>query len=481
LHPKRTRTSSRARPRLRHAASRRVVNDAARILDKAIEVRPISELNPNPRNARTHGDQQIGQIAASIAEFGFTVPVLVDENNTILAGHGRVEAAKLLGMTEVPTLRLDHLTAADKRAYVIADNRLAELAGWDRETLRIELETLVDLDFDVELTGFTTGEVDLLIEGVGANPEPDPADQLPATAGVPVVSRPGDLWRLGRHLLLCGDALLRESYQRLLGKEAAQMVFIDPPYNVPIDGFVGGKGRVRHDEFVMASGEMTPAQYTAFLSGAFRLLAAHSVRGSVHFVCIDWRHVPELGAAAAPVYTRQLNLCVWVKTNAGMGSSYRSRHELVFVFKSGAGKPINNVNLGVTGRYRTNVWSYPGINALGHGRDELLALHPTVKPVALVADALRDASRRNGVVLDAFAGSGTTIIAAERTGRIARAIELDPRYVDVAVRRWEAFTGQAACHAETAATFAATSRERAQPEPEAPPASPRTRHRRPTP
>jgi 16S rRNA G966 N2-methylase RsmD len=244
------------------------------------------------------------------------------------------------------------------------------------------------------------------------------------------------------------------AYETLMAGESAQMVFIDPPYNVPIDGHVCGSGRVKHAEFVMASGEMSEPEFTAFLETVLHHLAGNSVVGSIHFVCMDWRHAFELLTAGRAAYTELKNLCVWNKSNAGMGSLYRSQHELVFVFKSGTAPHINNVELGRHGRYRTNVWNYPGINTLKPGRLEELAMHPTVKPAALVADAIKDCSRRGGVVLDAFAGSGTTIIAAERTARRARALELDPRYVDVALRRWQDLTNQDAVNAETGSTFA---------------------------
>jgi 16S rRNA G966 N2-methylase RsmD len=423
--------------------------------DLQVQHRLIADLKPQRRNARTHTPKQIHQIAASIKEFGFTAPVLVDPNGTILAGHARVEAAQQLGMERVPTILIDHLSEPQKRAYVLADNRLAELAGWDTELLALELQHLteIDLDFEVEITGFETGEIDVLIEGLAA--APDETDILPDVDETsPPVSRVGDLWLLGEHRLLCGDARDPAAYETLMAGESAQMVFIDPPYNVPIDGHVCGSGRVKHAEFVMASGEMSEPEFTAFLETVLHHLAGNSVVGSIHFVCMDWRHAFELLTAGRAAYTELKNLCVWNKSNAGMGSLYRSQHELVFVFKSGTAPHINNVELGRHGRYRTNVWNYPGINTLKPGRLEELAMHPTVKPAALVADAIKDCSRRGGVVLDAFAGSGTTIIAAERTARRARALELDPRYVDVALRRWQDLTNQDAVNAETGSTFA---------------------------
>jgi hypothetical protein len=417
----------------------------------AAELRPINSLVANPRNARTHNEQQIEQIVASIREFGFTNPVLVDETGTILAGHGRVAAAKRLGIAAVPVVRIENLSDAQKRAYVIADNRLAEKAGWDQDILAIELQYLIEVDFNIELTGFATAEIDIMLDAARSDPDDEVA--APETAEPPV-SQVGDLWLMGSHRLLCGDATRAEVYTALMAEEKAQMMFTDPPYNVAIDGHVCGSGRIRHREFVMASGEMTESEFVAFLGRFMTNAVAHSLDGSIHYVCMDWRHIGEMLAAATPLYGSPKNLCVWVKDNGGLGSFYRSRHELVFVFKNGAGPHINNFGLGEKGRYRTNIWEYAGVNSMKAGRLEELAMHPTVKPTAMVADAIRDCSKRKSIILDPFAGSGTTIIAAERTGRVARALELDPYYVDVAVRRWERATGGSAQHAETGLTFA---------------------------
>ena len=409
---------------------------------RKIEQAQVCELKPYKGNARTHSKKQIAKIAASIEKFGFLGVILIDRDGGIIAGHGRVEAARLLGLTEVPAVRVDHLSAAEIRAYVIADNRLAELAGWDRDLLKIEFEALCDLDFDVALTGFETGEIDLLLDGESsASSSAD--DALPEESDSPVVSRPGDLWCLDRHRLLCGDARDLASYERLLDGEKAHLVFADPPYNVAVDGHVSGNGKTCHREFVMGSGEMSPSAFTGFLKTVFGHLSAATHDGSIHYVCMDWRHLMEV-LTAGEAYAELKNLIVWDKTTAGMGSFYRSQHELVLVFKNGAAPHINNFGLGETGRYRTNVWSYPGLNAGGAKRRELLALHPTVKPAALVADAIRDCSKRGQIVLDPFVGSGTTLIAAERTGRRGFGMDLDPAYVDTAIRRYEALTGKIA-------------------------------------
>lgn len=428
--------------------------EALKRFEAVIEYRAVAEIKANPRNARRHSKKQVQQIAASIAEFGFLVPVLVDEDDGILAGHGRVAAATLLGVRQVPTVRVAHLTAARKRAFVLADNRLAELAEWDEEILRIELMELsgLELDFEFEVTGFDTVDLDRL-DGTGPQSAPTPELVEEPDREQPAVCAPGDLWQLGRHRLHCGSALEDGAYQRLLGDERAQLVFTDPPYNVKIDGHVCGLGSVKHKAFQMASGEMSEEEFTEFLRRSMRLMADASVDGALHLVCMDWRHDLELQLAARPIHGRLKQLIVWNKTNAGMGTFYRSKHELIFVFKVGSGPHINNFGLGERGRYRTNVWDYPGVNTFRRGRMEELQAHPTVKPLPLVIDALKDCSKRGGIVLDPFAGSGTTLLAAERTGRLGRGIELDPHYVDVAIRRWQDLSGQAAIHVASGCSF----------------------------
>jgi DNA modification methylase len=430
----------------------------------AIEPMSVASLRPYARNARTHSKKQIKQIARSIERFGFTNPVLVGDENEIVAGHGRVEAAKLLGMDTVPTLRLSHLGPAQRRAYVIADNKLAQNAGWDRDVLAIELQALIDVEFDVELTGFSLAEVELVIEEAReSSPEaPDaPEDDLPPLPQADAaVTRPGDVWELGRHRLVCGDSRDLASLRGLMAGEAADLVFTDPPYNVPIGGHVCGLGRTQHREFAMGVGEMSSEAFTGFLRETLGHAAASCRDGAVAFVCMDWRHMGELIAAGRAVFSELKNLCVWNKTNGGMGSFYRSKHELVFVFKVGTAPHTNTFGLGDTGRYRTNVWDYAGINTMRAGREEELAMHPTVKPVALVADAIKDCSRRGDIVLDPFAGSGTTLIAAEKTGRSARVIEFDPVYCDRIIARFEKLTGKEARLSATGQTFEAAEAER---------------------
>ncbi|AXI43282.1 DNA methyltransferase [Sulfitobacter sp. SK011] len=417
----------------------------------------IDALIPWAQNARTHSPKQIRQLARSIQTFGFTNPVLVDERGTILAGHGRVEAARSLGLTEVPYRRLDHMTEDQKRAYVLADNKLAENAGWDNALLAIELGALLsaDLDFDLGVIGFDPGDIDVIIEGeVPAETTPPEDEVLPACEKA-VVTRVGDLWQLGDHRLICGDARQGSVLEALMPDELAQMVFCDPPYNVPVHGHICGTGATRHREFAMASGEMSRDQFTSFLNEAFDQLRKKSLEGSIHFICMDWRHIGEILQAGEAAYSELKNLIVWAKDNGGMGSFYRSRHELIFVYKAGTAPHINTFGLGQGGRYRTNVWEYRGANSGGAARLEELAMHPTVKPVAMIADAMRDCSHRGGIVLDAFGGSGSTLIAAQRTGRRARLVEIDPVYVDRTIRRWQALAHDDAVLVATGETFEA--------------------------
>jgi DNA modification methylase len=430
--------------------------------NQTIEDLPIATLRPYAGNARSHSKRQIKQIANSIVRFGFTNPVLIGEDDSIMCGHGRVAAAKQLGMRTVPTVRLAHLSAAERRAYILADNKLALNAGWDQELLAVELEALIELDFDMELTGFSLAEVDLVIDAAHESAPSGPSDQADEIPSVPdvAVSRRGDLWRCGRHRVLCGDARNRADYDTVLNGKTADLIFTDPPYNVPIDGHVSGLGRVRHREFAMGAGEMTAAAFTTFLAETLGAAADNCRDGAIAFVCMDWRHMGELIDAGNAVFTELKNVCVWNKTNGGMGTFYRSKHELVFVFKIGEAPHINTFGLGETGRYRTNVWDYPGISSFGANRDADLALHPTVKPVALVADAIKDCSKRGDIVLDNFGGSGTTLIAAEKTGRCASLIEYDPAYCDTIVRRWELMTGKTATLSGTRRSFEDIAEER---------------------
>jgi DNA modification methylase len=421
----------------------------------AVTTRPIASLKPDPRNPRSHGKRQLKLLAKSIDSFGFNVPILVDRDLVVIAGHARLLAAKQLGWSEVPTIALEHLTEAQARAFAIADNRLTDLSTWDEPLLAgllLELSEQ-DLTFDIEATGFTMGEIDLRIEGLGsAEGEPDPADE-PPPAG-PAVTRMDDLWQCGPNRILCGDARDPAAYDQLLDGQRAAMVFADPPYNVRIDGHAGGSGAIRHREFAMAAGEMGEAEFIAFLTAVCHNMAAHATDGALHYLCMDWRHLGGMLAAGQAAYSELKNLCVWAKDRPGMGSFYRSQHELVLVFKSGRGSHRNNIELGRFGRNRSNLWCYPAIAGQRHGEEgDLLALHPTVKPVRLVADAIMDCTARGDIVLDPFLGSGTTLVAAERTGRRCFGMEFDPLYVDTALRRWQAWTGEPAVHAVSGCHF----------------------------
>ena len=404
----------------------------------AITYRPVDSLAPSPRNARTHPRRQVDQIVASITEFGFTNPILIDAERTVIAGHGRLLAAKAMALPDVPTITLEGLSDAQKRALRIADNKIALGAGWDVDLLKHELGELstLDVDFDLSVTGFSAGEIDVVMKAA-----PDPDDEVIPPVPETPRTRPGDIWVLGDHRVGCGDGRDRAFLQAVIGTGArVDAAFLDPPYNVRINGHANARGR--HREFAMASGEMSEAAFRTFLAESHGACATVSRDGAVHFVCMDWRHMDDVTSVGHTVYGELLNLCVWNKSNAGMGSLYRSKHELVFVFKVGTASHFNAVELGRHGRNRTNVWDYASVNSLAGSRREDLALHPTVKPTALVADAIQDVTRRGELVLDTFLGSGTTLIAAERAGRRFRGLDIDPAYVDVAVDRWSAMTGQ---------------------------------------
>jgi len=415
---------------------------AAQAADRPLTVvyRPTASLVPDPRNARTHPKKQVAQIIASIEAFGFTNPILADPEGRLIAGHGRLLAARQMGLAEVPVIELTGLSDAQQRALRIADNKIALNAGWDIEILKLELGELSmpEIEIDLALTGFASGEIDVILKGSA-----DPQDEIiPAVPRSPR-TQPGDIWQLGEHRIGCGDGRDLAFLRKVLGENAAiDAAFLDPPYNVKINGHVNARGR--HREFAMASGEMTTAQFRTFLAETLGACASVSRAGAVHFVCMDWRHMDDVSVAAGPIYDELLNICVWNKSNAGMGSLYRSKHEMVFVYRVPGAVHTNAVELGRHGRNRTNVWDYPSVNSLKGSRRQDLELHPTVKPVAMVADAICDVTRQGELVLDIFLGSGTSLIAAERVGRVFRGLDIDPAYVDVAIERWENLTGKTA-------------------------------------
>lgn len=405
-----------------------------------ITYRPVDGVIPDPRNARTHSKRQVEQIVASIRKFGFTNPILVDEVGSIIAGHGRLLAAKSMGLRDVPTIELRHLSDIQKRSLRLADNKIALNAGWDTDQLRIEIGELskLDVDFDLTVTGFSTGELDVFFKG-----QVDPIDDVVPDLPTNPRAKEGDIWVCGPHRIGCGDGRDIGFLSRVVGKAAKiDAAFLDPPYNVRINGHANAKGR--HREFAMASGEMSETEFRTFLAESLGACAKVSRDGAIHFVCMDWRHMEDVTDVGGDVYGSLLNLCVWNKSNAGMGSLYRSKHELVFVYRVGSAPHFNAVELGRHGRNRSNVWDYASVNSLVGSRRDDLALHPTVKPIALVSDALQDVTKRGDLVLDLFLGSGTTLLAAERSGRVFRGTEIDPAYVDVAIERWEAMTGKKA-------------------------------------
>jgi len=414
---------------------------------------PTASCKPLGRETRKHPPHQVRKLAGSLQRFGFVLPILIDMESRVVGGWALVLAARQLGLTEVPAVSLTDLSEAELRALRLALNRITEDSTWDRDALAIEFSEILELapEIGLEGSGFEMGEIDSLLDNGGLNQK----DELPPIdAAAAPVSRPDDLWVLGEHRLLCGDALRDESYARVLGSEKAAMAFANPPYNVGIAGHASGLGAVQHGNFAMASGELSPAALLAFLRTFFGHAACYSIDGAIHFVCADWRHAKEVIIAGEQIYGEPKNLCIWNKTNAGMGLLYRAKHELVFVFKVGKGPHINNVALGRHGRHRTNVWDYVSRSALNGTVKSRLAPHPTVKPVAMIADAIRDCSNRGGVILDPFGGAGTSLIAAERTGRRARVIELDPRFVDGSIERWQRLTGGVARHADDGRPFA---------------------------
>ena len=401
-----------------------------------IENMALNQIRAYAKNAKNHPEGQIQQIAASIRKFGFNNPILVDENLEIIAGHGRVAAAQILGLKTVPAIRLSHLSDAQKRAYRLADNKIAENGGWNADLLRLEISELEQIcgDLDISLTGFSDVELDVL--AMGDKPIADPkANNVPYIPENEIVTCPGDVWCIGDHRIICGNSLDGDAFKKLLSDRQVDMVLQDPPYNVKISGHVCGAGNIHHKEFMMASGEMTSDEFTQFLRKNFELCAKYSRPGALHYNFMDWRHMGEILTAGNDVFSNLVNMCVWCKSSGGMGSLYRSQHELCFVFKNGKESHVNNVNLGKNGRYRTNVWQYAGVNAFGRHKADI-KMHPTVKPVEMLKDAILDVTRRGDVVLDTFLGSGSTLIAAHQSKRVCYGIELEPLYVDTTIRRF---------------------------------------------
>lgn len=403
-----------------------------------LDYKEVSLITAYSGNARQHSRKQIDQIKASISEFGFGNPILVDKDGVIIAGHGRMLAARELGLETVPVIVLGSLTPAQVRALRLADNKIALNSGWNTDLLRIELGELKggEIEIDLGLTGFSAGEIDIIL-----TPKADPDDEvIPAVKAEPL-TKLGDIWELGDHRIGCGDGRDPDFLRKVIGSDdQVDCAFLDPPYNVRIRGHANVKSE--HREFAMASGELSDPEFRTFLTDTLGACVAISRNGAVHFICMDWRHLEDLRAVGQEAYGLLLNLCVWNKSNAGMGSLYRSKHELISVYRVGEAPHLNTVELGRHGRNRTNVWDYPSVNTFQGNKRGDLKLHPTVKPTAMVADAIQDVTKRGDTVLDIFLGSGTSLIACERTGRRFRGVDIDPAYVDVAVDRWVAMTGK---------------------------------------
>ena len=413
----------------------------------------IDAIKPYPGHARTHNKRQKQKLQKLIRHYGQVAPIIVDGNSVIIDGHAVWETMKCLGHDEIAVVVVANRTDSEIKALRLALNRIASDAAWDNELLRAEFEQFVSIGFDLDLTAFDAVEIDTLLEvDVPKLNVAEDAEEIPAPQQL-AISAVGDVWLCGRHRIGCGDACSQSLVDRVLEGKSANACFVDPPYNVPIAGFVSGKGQVQHREFVEGAGELNSEQFSRLLKQSLSVLKQSSCPSALIYACVDWRHLYELFDAGRENGLDLINLCVWAKTNAGMGSLYRSEHELICVFKAGAAKHLNNVELGRHGRNRSNLWTYRGMNSFGAGRDELLSTHPTVKPVLLIADAIRDVTKRGDVVLDTFLGSGSTIMAAEETGRVGVGIDLDPLYVDVAVRRWQSQTRRDAVHAETGELF----------------------------
>ena len=417
---------------------------------------PVAALLPNPHRVQTHSPRQLEKLGRSLAISGQLSPTIVDESFCILAGHARLEAAKRAGAAQLSVVQVFGLSDAQKRQYLLADNRVGSDARLDRKALADQLPDLTilfaDAGFELADTGFEVADLDELVLDFG-DLEADPTDEVDSDiANEPLILRAGDLLSMGGHRLIVGDARYEATLDQLMAGEQAEAAFLDVPYNVSVRS-IGGRGRHKHPEFDFASGEMTRAEFVPFLTTALGNAARVSAANAVHFVCIDWKHVRDLVEAAENAYAAYLNLVVWNKTNAGQGGLYRNQHELIGVFRVGDEPHRDNIQKGIFGRNRSNVWTYAGANTFRSGRLQDLADHPTVKPTALVADALRDVTRRDAAVLDSFVGSGTTVLAGEKVGRRVRAVEINPRYAQIATRRWEVMTGKEAVHVESGLTL----------------------------
>jgi len=414
-----------------------------------IEHIAIGEIMSYAKNAKNHPEHQVQQIARSIKEFGFNNPILVDDKNEIVAGHGRLMAAQIVGLDTVPVIRLAHLSETQKRAYRLADNKIAENGGWNEDILKLELSELEAIcDFDIQLSGFSTLEIDVkLDEKSDKNKVDEKGNAVPFIPDNEIVSQPGDLWLIGNHRLLCGSSLEESNFEKLMDGKLADIVSDDPPYNLSANT-IGSSGKIKHKDFKMGGGEMSQEEFTKFLTTNFALCSKYAKPTALAYKWMDFRHIREIMDAGESSFGRLLNLCVWSKPIGGMGSFYRSRHELCFIFSNGDKSYTNNIELGKHGRYRTNIWECGSVNCFGHHKDDL-KFHSTVKPYEMIADIFLDASPRGGIVLDTFMGSGTSLIAAEKVKRICYGIEIEPLYVDTAIRRFHDLFGIDAIHEQS--------------------------------
>jgi DNA modification methylase len=410
--------------------------------------RALLDLILPARNVRKLEAAHVAEVARAIAELGFNHPVLINESNQVIDGVVRAEAAKRLGIDSVPCIVARHLTASQQRQLRLALNRLQEKGSWDLGELKFVIEELILEEVSLDVTGFTVGEIDQIL--LDAGPASTEAGPLEPETDQEAVAKLGDIYEMGSHRLICGDARDAGAVKAVMAEEQAQLLLTDEPYNVAIRGNVT-KGE--HREFAMASGEMSDADFAVFNTAWMQASLTFLTDGGLFATFIDWRGYVTVYAAAVKLGLTPLNLIVWGKTNAGMGSLYRSQHELLPLFKKGKAAHINNVQLGKGGRWRSNLWQYPGASSMGSDARRGLKEHPTVKPTAMLEDALLDLTDRDDVVLDPFLGSGSTLIAAEKTGRGCRGVEIDPRYVDLTIRRWQHLTGRDAILQSTGQTF----------------------------
>jgi DNA modification methylase len=419
--------------------------------DLVVETVDLSHLKLPTRQTRKYKPEAVKTAIGITERFDEIMPMLVDNSYTIIHGLEFFEARKKLGLKTAKVIRLSSLSETDRRVLTLGLQRLPELSSFDDAALSAEMRELQALKLDLDLghlTGFSVGELDHILYDDTSADAADEGDLIPHLPLTPT-TRLGDVWRLGSHLIVCGSVLDASSIAHFDRKQKAAMLLTDPPYGIKIQGNVSRK----HPDFKMGAGEQTPEEYTQFLRGFLINLIPILKDGALLFIFMDRRHLFELQTAAQAAGLTLFDLAIWNKITGGMGSFYRSQHEPCMIFKKGKAPHINNIELGKHGRYRTNVWDHPGRAGFGKGRTEDLAAHPTVKPVALLAEAIKDCTNPRDIIIDAFLGSGSTILAAERCNRVVYGVEIDPTYVDVAITRWQTFTGLKAVLEETGQTF----------------------------